>query len=98
MIGVRFHRLAAKEMRAAYSWYAARNADAANRFLIAVERAILRIQKDPDSFPIEIQAIRWIRVSRFSYRLVFERIDAAEVMIIAVAHTSRRPRYWRRRI
>jgi plasmid stabilization system protein ParE len=56
MIAIRFHRLAAKELRAAYGWYAARNLDAANRFLIAVDRAVLRVRQDPDSFPTEHRA------------------------------------------
>lgn len=97
MITVRFHRLAAAELRKARTWYADRNVDVAKRFLLAVDAAVRRIENDPKAHPVELQEIRWVRVSRFPYRLIFECPAEDRVLIIAVAHTSRRSRYWRRR-
>jgi toxin ParE1/3/4 len=97
MISVSFHRLAAWELREAERWYAARDASVAVRFVQAVDAAVARIRQDPDAQPVEWKSFRWVRVRRFPYRLLFERRDASGVLIIAVAHTSRRPRYWRRR-
>ena len=97
MIAVTFHRLAAKELRAADSWYRQSDAAVAGRFLNAVEAAAVRIGDDPDSLPIERRHFRSIRVRRLPYRLIFERLGADRVLVIAVTHTSRRPGYWLRR-
>jgi plasmid stabilization system protein ParE len=97
MIAVVFHRLAAQELRAADSWYRKREAAVAGRFLNAVGAAAVRIGEDPDSLPIERRHFRSVRVRRFPYRLIFERYGADRALVIAVAHTSRRPGYWLRR-
>ena len=56
-----------------------------------------RIVADPDSLPQVWGGFRRIRVRRFPYVLFFKRLDAQTVGVYAVAHTSRRPGYWRRR-
>jgi len=97
MTSIRFHRLAITEYRAARDWYASRDQKVGLRFQRAVDQALLRVQADPASFPVEVASIRWVRAAKFPYRLMFERIDEATILVIAVAHTSRKPRYWRRR-
>ena len=97
MIAVSLHRLAAQELREAHAWYADRDVDVATRFERAVDDAIKRIRDDPESHPVELKHFRWVRVRRFPYRLIFEPQSDERVLIIAVAHNSRRPRYWRRR-
>lgn len=97
MIAVRFHRLATCEMRAAHAWYFQRDPRVAGRFLFAVEAAMARVVKDPDSLPVERTYFRSITVRRFPYRLIFEHLQPELVLVIAVAHTSRRPGYWSRR-
>ena len=97
MIVVSFHRMAAKELREAHAWYADRDVDVAVRFARAVDDAIHRIREDAESHPLEFKHFRWARVRRFPYRLIFESHPDDRVLIIAVAHNSRRPRYWRRR-
>ena len=97
MIPVEFHRLAANELRAASHWYAKRSPETAVRFELAVEAAVMRIRTDPDALPIERRHLRWVRVRRFPYRLIFEHREPQRLVVIAVAHASRRPGYWRRR-
>ncbi len=97
MIAVSFHRLAAEELRKAHKWYASRDPGVATRFQEAVDHAVTRICNDPDAQPVILKHFRGVRVRRFPYRLIFEQADAHRVLIIAVAHTSRRPHYWRRR-
>lgn len=92
-----FQRLAAKELREACAWYACRDPDVATRFMQSVNAAIARICDAPETHPIEMKQIRWVRVRRFPYRLIFEPAGPDRVLIIAVAHFSRRSRYWRRR-
>ena len=99
MPGVRvvFHRLAAREYRCARDWYADRAAKAAENFRIAVDQAVSRISSDSEFLPKLGPVYRWVRVRRFPYVLIFRQRSRESVMVMAVAHTSRRPDYWRGR-
>jgi toxin ParE1/3/4 len=92
-----FHRLAAREYRSARDWYAARSTEVAERFRVSVDRAVDRITSEAESLPHLSGAYRYVRAGRFPYLLIFRPVDVREIMILAVAHTSRRPGYWRRR-
>ncbi len=96
-MAVRLHRLASRELRAAYAWYGRHDAVVAAKFLTAVDGAIIRIEADPESHPIESGHFRWVRVRRFPYRLIFERHERDMILVIALAHAYRRPGYWQRR-
>ena len=66
-----------------------------------VAAAFARIELDPFSFPIDVEVsrgrdVRWCSVQRFPYRVVFEVRDNA-VVVLAIAHHSRRTGYWIRR-
>jgi len=97
MTRVSFHRLAANELTLAFDWYAQRNRSVAERFQLAIDATVERIHCDPVSHPVEAGRFHWARVRRFPYRLIFEIDDPESITVLAVAHTSRRPRYWRRR-
>lgn len=92
-----FHRLAAREYRSARDWYRQRSETVAQRFGMSVDRAADRIASDGDSLPALTGTYRYVRVAKFPYVLVFRHLEADTVMVVAVAHTSRRPGYWRRR-
>ena len=47
-----FHRLAAREYRESRAWYAARSASVAERFRIAVDRAVDRVAAGADALPV----------------------------------------------
>jgi hypothetical protein len=92
-----FHRLAAREYRSARDWYSTRSAEAAEGFRIGVDRAVHRVMVDAEALPHLVGAYRYVRVSGFPYLLVLRRIDVKSVKVVAVAHASRRPGYWRGR-
>jgi plasmid stabilization system protein ParE len=92
-----FHRLAAREYRLARDWYRERSIEVAERFCIAVDRAVSRIAKERIELPILAGEYRYVRVGRFPYVLIFRPQDHDAIMVVAVAHTSRRPGYWQRR-
>jgi toxin ParE1/3/4 len=96
-VKVEFHRLARKEFDNARLWYAERSESAAIRFKAAVDDAILRISQGPEALPRYSGLYRWARVRRFPYIVVFREREADVMVVVAVAHTSRRPGYWRRR-
>jgi plasmid stabilization system protein ParE len=92
-----FHRFASREYREARDWYRARSEQTSLRFRNAVAQAVNRIAADPIAPPKLISHYQYVRVHRFPYLLVFEQRPDDSVLIVAVAHTSRRPGYWRRR-
>lgn len=98
MIRVSFQAMAAEELREVHAWYAERDIGVALRLNDAINDAIERIQEGPGAHPIECEHYRWVRVRGFPYRLIFEELDEHRVLIVAVAHTSRDPRYWQDRI
>lgn len=91
------HELARKELRDAVQWYCERSVDAADRFVTQIERAIDRIESDPESHTLIGRNHHYVRVSQFPYMLIYQVNAEGDVMITAVANTSRRPGYWKRR-
>lgn len=91
------HDLARKELREAVQWYCERSVDAADKFVTQVEKAIDRIETDPESHALIGRNHRYIRVSQFPYMLIYQVMANGDVMVTAVANTSRRPGYWKRR-
>jgi toxin ParE1/3/4 len=92
-----FHRLAAREYRSARDWYAERSAEVSQRFRLAVDVAVKRIAAQYEALPVLSGPYRRIRVNRFPYILICRVLAEGPVMVVAVAHTSRRPGDWRRR-
>jgi mRNA-degrading endonuclease RelE of RelBE toxin-antitoxin system len=97
MTSVRFHQLAADELKEIYQWYDEQNKDISSSLSEAIGDAKNRISQDPLSHEIEIKHFRWVKVRRFPYRLIYEILDDERTLILAVAHTSRDPGYWKTR-
>lgn len=92
---------AEKELREASLYYEHSQQGLGARFLEHVRRTLLAIGSDPERFPTYegrsvARRFRRARVPRFPYVVVFYPRQA-EVVVVAVAHTSRRPGYWRNR-
>jgi toxin ParE1/3/4 len=88
---------ALEEAEAAARWYAERSATAAAAFsdeIDAAESAILRL---PEAWPPFDYGTRRYLLRRFPFSVVY-RIEAARVVIVAVAHARRRPGYWTSRL
>jgi hypothetical protein len=94
---VSFNRLAIQEYREAREWYAQRSSQAVGQFIAAVDHAVDRIRAAGDSLAVLSGKYRSIRVRKFPFTLVFFARTEREMRVVAVAHTSRRPGYWRRR-
>ena len=95
---VSFHRLALAEFDEASAWYAERSDSAKQKFKLAVDAATARIVSGPDVLPKYSNGFHWVRVEKFQYIIVFRKRSTTEIVVVAVAHTSRRPAYWRHRI
>lgn len=90
-----FHRLAVSEYIKARRWYAKEGGDRlADGFRDELDEAVQRIAASPATGPIFRKAYRWVRLHRFPYLLYYRILDESQVMILAVAHSARRPAYW----
>lgn len=84
------------ELREAAAFYEGQRAGLGARFVGAVERAAARAAETPLAAAPLGGAIRRQFVVGFPYVLIF-RADRDSVRVLAVAHLSRRPGYWRGR-
>ena len=89
---------AAEELTAAIQWYEERRSGLGGEFYDAVVRTIELIRTHPEIGALRTGRFphRRIRVARFPYTVVY-RVREADIYVVAVAHTSRRPGYWKNR-
>ena len=94
---VAYHRLAASELIKSAKFYERRNPALGEDFLSVVEATLPKIQRNPElGKPGRFGTRSW-RTKRFPFRIVYlEQPD--RFWIVAVAHMSRRPGYWIRRL
>ena len=78
------------------TWYAERNVDAANDFDAEFDRALSQIAAKPELFPHCDARHRYFLLRRFPFRIIYRMIDD-DIVVIAVAHSSRSPDYWTNR-
>ena len=98
---VRIGREAEDELAAAADRYEEQRPGLAAEFLLVVRRALVTVSHFPAS-GLATRAkgratIRRAVLSRFPFTIVYVD-DDEEIDVIAAAHTSRRPGYWRGRI
>ena len=89
------------EVHAAAQWYEDHQPGMADRFLDAVLAAQFEIEKYPLRFPPPpgVRTTRPVRrrlLDGFPYTMIYELRDD-ELLILAIAHTSRQPGYWKNR-
>jgi len=94
---IRHHPSAADELQEAADWYDQRNSQAGGRFVAEVKAKLLEITSTPHRWPREKDGTRQALLRPFKYKIVF-RENKGVIEIIAYAHTSRRPGYWRKRL
>ena len=88
-----FEEHALQELRDAISYYESIDLDLGIDFRKAVESAISLILQFPKAWPQVSSSTRRCRTKRFPYGIIY-RVKNNEIEILAVAHSSREPRYW----
>lgn len=91
-----FHPSVGEEIAEAIGWYLQRSQAAADEFIRALADALEQIATDPARAAIYLHGRRPVRLGRFPYLVVY-RQHASGIRVSAVAHTSRRPGYWKSR-
>ena len=96
---LRYLDAARADLDAAVSWHETqRSSDAALRFLEQIGASIERIVDLPLAWPVSKldPRVRVRKLRRLRYAIYLLTPDA--LTVVAIAHTSRRPGYWRNRI
>ncbi len=88
---------AEQEMLEAAFYYQSKASGLGIDYLSEVERAVEAIAESPYTWPILEGELRRRLVRRFPFGVLY-RIDPDEIVVIAVAHLSKRPGYWKKRI
>ncbi|MGA7218021.1 MAG: type II toxin-antitoxin system RelE/ParE family toxin [Candidatus Sulfotelmatobacter sp.] len=93
----RFHPEARDEFRDAARWYRARDGRASSEFRVAVSNAIRVIVEASHRCPKYLHGTRRFVMQRFPFSVVY--LDDPELItIIAIAHSKRKPGYWKDRV
>jgi len=96
-VNVRVLEVAQRELDEAVSYYNGQVAGLGDAFLLEAIAAIERIRQFPDAWHPLGENVRRCRLRRFPYGLIYHA-DESGVLVVAVAHTHRRPEYWRDRL
>jgi plasmid stabilization system protein ParE len=92
-----FHPEAREEFRNATRWYRAQNVLASSEFRATVSSAIRLIAESSQQWPKYLHGTRRLVMQRFPFSVVY--LDEPDfVIIVAVAHSKRRPGYWGDRV
>ncbi len=90
---VRFLILAQREVDDAVAWYNEQAAGLGQEFLDELDRAVRRALAFPMSCPEIEPGVRRCLLARFPYGLIYG-VDGETIVVVAVAHLHREPRYW----
>ena len=93
MAEVSIHPEAEAEYEHALAWYLDRSPQAAQRFETAFDKTLQTISTNPTMFPLCDRLHRIVTLKRYPYSVV-DRMVGDTAIVIAVAHSKRRPGYW----
>ena len=93
---IEFHPAAAEDASNATDWYAQRSLIAARAFVSELIHAVDRVAEAPERWPFFEDDTRRYIFPKFPFSLIY-RIINEKIQIIAVAHSKRKPGYWKKR-
>jgi len=92
-----FHPDAGEEYAQAIQYYAAVAPELGSRLYDEIERLILEVRRQPESFFLFSPPARRALARKFPYAVVY--LDEPDrVWIVAIMHAKRKPGYWRERL
>lgn len=99
---VEFHPEANLELIAAHAWLEGEGLGLGDALAESVEEVLRRLRRFPFSGPpVRLSGVpadvRQMVVRRFLYVVIY-RVRGEALQVLAVAHTRRRPGYWRKRL
>jgi toxin ParE1/3/4 len=97
VVGYEYHSTAEAEYLEAVRHYSRIREELGLSFVTEVESAIERARRFPEAYGKVAPNIRHIGTRRFPYVIIYEALPD-RIFIWAVAHTSREPGYWKKRV
>ena len=94
---VRLLPSATAELSEAADWYDSKSVQTGAAFLFEYEAAQKLMAERPGAWHPIKYGVRKIRLNHFPLGLVYKELDT-ELVVLAIAHSSRRPTYWRTRL
>ncbi|MGQ9688290.1 MAG: type II toxin-antitoxin system RelE/ParE family toxin [Desulfobaccales bacterium] len=91
-----FHPAALEEAEAARDWYAERSPAVAGACIRELFHAVEHVAAAPERWPRFSRDTRGYLFPKFLFSLIY-RAGPKSILIVAVAHTKRRPGYWQNR-
>lgn len=85
------------ELAEAAEYYDSEREGLGRSFLDAVRATEMRIQRHPRLWAFRLKPVRSCHVERFPYRLHYVE-EPDRIVVVAVAHASRHPDYWKGRL
>jgi toxin ParE1/3/4 len=79
----------------AANWYNDQRDGLGEEFLLTLDAKISAIQRNPNQFQIIYKGIRRALTERFPYG-IFYTIEHETITILAIIHSSRSPKSWKR--
>ena len=93
---LRFHPQLPADLQEAIRWYDEISTDLGNRFRESIDARFDDIAEHPDSFAIAFEEVRFARIQRFPYLLLF-RVHGEIVHVLGVFHVASNPERWSER-
>ena len=94
---VAFHTEAIAEAKAAREWYEERSIAAGEAFIEELDRIVARIGEYPEGGAPYLEATRRYLMQRFPFSVIY-REKRRTHQVVAVAHSKRKPGYWKSRV
>ena len=94
---LRYHVLYDCDVRQAAAYYERRSPDIAIAFVDAIDDRTANVIASPSHFAIAFDSVRFARVRRYPYLVLFE-LDDDELRIYGVFHSASDPVKWRDRV
>jgi plasmid stabilization system protein ParE len=95
-LAIRLREEADLDLAEAAAWYELRRAGLGQAFLDEALSLFRSVATRPLSYPVVHRDTRRALMGRFPFG-VFYRVTSDQIVVVAVIHASRHPRYWKQR-
>lgn len=96
MLKISYHKKARNELAKAGCFYSSKSLELGSRFFETFDLAVANIWQFPYRFPKVEHDLRRCLLHKFPFGICY-RIENNTIRILAIAHTSRHPNYWKKR-
>jgi len=97
MLEIEYHPEAEEEVFQAFQRYGQIDDEVAERFKLELDRAERLVTRSPASWGSYFHSTKGFRFKGFPFVMAYIELDD-RIVVVALAHTRRKPGYWKKRI